>query len=430
MKTLPDLVSTLTAPRSVHGRDALIFVPGLFPEAGVRSADAAARRISCALDENALTRDARFPTLEGTEETFGEGSTTRKVTVLRRDVSGTEVPIVDVFDFRYHDTLINGFDKRPPIRQALPVVGTLLAALGRVAASIRRPAKTATEKFQVAYGLVIALGLVVYVVVLVATGAAAVVHPSPGAASIRDSMAFEKLKSLIVILSALGLFSTVGIRSILNTAATGVATASGYLATGERGAAMRGAFGRLLQHILESKVDGRPYDRIHVVAFSFGSIVALDAIFPVVKPADHLREIHSLVTIGCPFDFVRTYWPEYFDGRQAIPQSPATWLNVYAGADVLGSNFADAAPSAKGDGGQSTAGTKPRGIVLADGREERIPESLRYGPPGDLSDASVLEQLKLIGFRTHGRAYWEEAGSDSCFHDIVPRLYASHFALT
>jgi hypothetical protein len=423
------------------------------------------------LDENAKTRGARFPTLEGKDETIEGGHTTRKVTVSRRDAAGVDVPIVDVFDFQYHSTLINGFDKRPPIRQALSVVGTLLAALGRVIASVRRPAKTAAEKFQVAYGLVIALGLVTYVVVLVATGAAAIVRPSP-ASSGGDSVApqtpavtavvspparsgtlavwrasasrtistwrrfaseqlsFEKLKSLVVILSAIGLFSTVGIRSVLNTAATGAATASGYLATGDRVAAMRGAFGRLLQHVLESEVDGQRYDRIHVVAFSFGSIVALDALFPVVKPADHLRDIHSLVTIGCPFDFVRTYWPEYFEERQAISNVPSTWINVYAGADVLGSNFADSPPRANGESALSAPAGKPRGIVLAAGQEERIPQSLRYGPPGDLSDASILDQLRLIGFRLHARAYWEDIGSDSCFHDVVPLLYDSHYALT
>lgn len=495
----PDDVGRLTPPSpgspGARRRDAIIFVPGLFVEGGVQSADVAARRIARAFDENAATHAAQFLVLAGKDEAFAESHHTRKATVVRRDVDGTVLTIADVFDFRYHDTLVGGYQDRAPARQALAIAGTLLALLGRVMRSIRKPSKTASEKWQVAYGVLVMLGLVAYVGVLLATAIATLPHvlpgtskpdavaaaapttaaapavtptprpvapatPLPGAGrtpapagatsrreplvgraremgrralvtvvgtvrggwtALRSPAVLGRLQSLLVILTAIGLLRTQSLKTVLREVAAGTAAASAYLATGERAARMRGAFGRLLQHVLESKVDGQSYERIHVIAFSFGSVVALDSIFPVVRPAEHLRQISTLVTIGCPFDFIRTYWPTYFDERQAIPGAPARWLNVFAGADVLGSNFLDE-PVKK-------AVAKPRGIRMTNGGEERVPHSLRYGSSGNLANQPLSERLTLVGFRTHRRAYWDGADSDSCFHDIVPALYAGHDAM-
>ncbi|GLC27802.1 hypothetical protein [Roseisolibacter agri] len=468
----------------MHGRDAIIFVPGLFVEGGVQSADVAARRIARAFDENAATHDAQFLVLEGKDESLADDYRTRKATVVRLDVDGVELPIVDVFDFRYHDTLLGAYQNRTPARQALSITGTLLALFGRVMTSIRKPSKTAAEKWQVAYGVLVMLGLVAYVGVLLATAIATLPAVVPGSSNrqvavaspptttaspvttrtpqtrapapvggrrpgrpwierardtgrsvwagatgtaragwtaLRSPALLGRLQGLLVILTAIGLLRTQSLKTVLREVAAGAAAASAYLATGERAARVRGAFGRLLQHVLESKVEGRAYERIHVVAFSFGSVVALDSIFPVVRPAHHLGRISTLVTIGCPFDFIRTYWPRYFDDRQGLPDAPGKWLNVFAGADVLGSNFLD--EPAK----QAVA--KPRGIRMTNGAEERIPESLRYGGVRDLADQPLSERLTLVGFRTHRRAYWDGVESDSCFHDIVPVLYAEHAAM-
>jgi hypothetical protein len=52
------------------------------------------------------------------------------------------------------------------------------------------------------------------------------------------------------------------------------------------------------------------------------------------------QSVHTLVTIGCPFDFVRTFWSDYFDeSRDYTDKVPLRWLNVYSPVDVLGSNF-------------------------------------------------------------------------------------------
>ena len=54
-----------------------------------------------------------------------------------------------------------------------------------------------------------------------------------------------------------------------------------------------------------------------------------------------LSTVKNLVTIGCPFDMVRTYWPNYFINRQRQSNAPVQWINIYAPLDVFGSNFRD-----------------------------------------------------------------------------------------
>lgn len=83
---------------------------------------------------------------------------------------------------------------------------------------------------------------------------------------------------------------------------------------------------------------------IHVLGYSFGGIVALDVLCPGEGSAtsQRLSRVRSPVTVGCPADFVRLYYPEYFRGRRQMVEV-ATWTNLFIPADVLGSNFIDSA---------------------------------------------------------------------------------------
>ena len=86
----------------------------------------------------------------------------------------------------------------------------------------------------------------------------------------------------------------------------------------------------------------REYRYVNVIAFSFGSVVAIDNIFPAGwKPVPRTQIINNLVTIGCPFDLFRMMWKHYFDDRMLLPGVPSCRINVYSPLDILGSNFRD-----------------------------------------------------------------------------------------
>src|SRR5207247_5225157 len=85
-------------------------------------------------------------------------------------------------------------------------------------------------------------------------------------------------------------------------AATGYVSVMSYFRYGERRGDLSGNLARLMQHLAErGKVK---YSRVDLVAYSFGTIVALDALFPPRgQSVRTFSDIGRLVTIGCPFDF-------------------------------------------------------------------------------------------------------------------------------
>jgi len=131
-----------------------------------------------------------------------------------------------------------------------------------------------------------------------------------------------------------------------------------YLAFGPRRRDVIGQMDSLLKAVLRSG----HYRDIHIVGYSFGTIVAMDAIYrpcgggvsttgdeeqreevvAVGAPPPEYSHIKSLVTFGCPFDLVRSYMPWYFSNdrkRWQDRNSNARWTNIWIPSDVFGSNF-------------------------------------------------------------------------------------------
>lgn len=191
-----------------------------------------------------------------------------------------------------------------------------------------------------------------------------------------------------------------------------------YFSFAERRAEITG----LMDQRIEELAEAHPgYSRFAVLAYSFGSIVALDAFCPPDEQrARRLARVDTLVTIGSPYDFVLTYWPDYFAGRDPRHRPPARWLNVYSPVDVLGSRFDKSGlrERAGGAGPEDSCGGDRR---LAHGpteevafRENFVTEQLGW-----------LQTFLLVGLRAHSM-YWSprESSERNCLHLVVPRLLA------
>lgn len=256
----------------------------------------------------------------------------------------------------------------------------------------------------------------------------------------------EWLHLFVIWLTAIGLLTKFDVKAWIEQTGIEVVAADKYLSVDERRGSLQGQFAALLNHLAEK--DDVKYDTIHVIGYSFGSIVALDALFPHNKPGPRFDRIDTLVTIGCPFDFIRTYWPDYFKGRKRREGTPRRWINIYARADVLGSNFRDEQTHSLMNifgGGQSKSVDEQsllRGIemVYEESANKNVvdapsddtsvkdaasdnklypDDNLLYGKDKSLEEYRRIERLLLIGFQKH-QAYWEgEEGQDVNSYDLV-----------
>jgi hypothetical protein len=149
----------------------------------------------------------------------------------------------------------------------------------------------------------------------------------------------QPLWTSLALLGAAVVVFTRRYEQALENAATTLVCAWNYLSEGAERDAISGQLTALLQALGEREA---PYADIHLLSYSFGSVAAMDALFPLdERPASGYGALRTFVTVGCPFDLLRTYFPHYFDGRTRLVDDDLQWVNVYCPHDVLGSNFRD-----------------------------------------------------------------------------------------
>src|SRR5262249_21453164 len=138
---------------------------------------------------------------------------------------------------------------------------------------------------------------------------------------------------------------------------------------------------------LLDRVNERPEIRtVHVVGFSFGALLVLDTLYPAVDRPAPIQQVHSMVTIGCPFDLIRMLNPPYAQGRAAATRDPARWTNISQPIDVAASNFAD------GDDKTKTAST---GLLLSDGTVRKPDVNCVWNRQSRLTPANFLMLASL-----------------------------------
>jgi hypothetical protein len=400
----------------VSVRDAVIYVPGLFAD-GDQVTDRIALRIASALNLTSPP-EVSFSVSPGTDESVGQAGQwkVRGVTIMKRpDAETPDTPLIDVYELDYAADFRRVAEKRPPIVQAIHVAALVVLNAWPVLRSLFAKSKSLGHRIQAFYGVVILAVMVLYAGTMIYASYAAVqdarsVHaetsPKTPTSAPKPTEKRSYIEAAILVMTALGLFSKKSLKEGLTKVGVEACGALGYIAYGMRASVLTGAVSNLVDHILQEAPKRRvKYRRLHLVAYSFGSVVALDALFPRGggDPPDRARDIDSLITIGCPFDFIRGYWPSYFKGRGGFAGAPKHWLNVYRNDDVLASNFVDV-----GDERMAREGASTRGIVGdADGTVICKPQNQQYGSGEPIGINGVL----LAGFRAHGD-YWQHGETD------------------
>lgn len=366
----------------------LIYAPGLGTYAE-NTADNIADVLARTLDW--LDPDATFGT-----KTDPAVKTARGLRTAKTIVDGQNQPVLQLFELDYLPALEPTSSTAGPSVVPGLVRSATLAVIGGLKwwAALRRPAKTAKAKFQLLVGFVAAGALIFTALVALYSALVAIGLSVPGSGIFGETGAPWTFG-----ISSLGLVITwTALRkSILSLAAT-VERLIRFVGND-------GAVADTTSVILDEAVDGLRKNewngKVHLLGFSFGSLVLYEAMFPrensmrLPKPVE---AIASLTTIGCPLDMVRLYVPSFTNNRsERRPQLP--WINIFNAADIFASNLMNRDDSSEGQGS-------------ALDNVSRTPESIRY----------LDENLSLFRIFSSGKihaGYWGPPERANCFERLA-----------
>ena len=282
----------------------------------------------------------------------------------------------------------------PPgaVRSTMYAVGGVFTMLK----AFRSPAKGGKAKFQLGYALFFAVVLA-FSAITAAAGALVAIVPGDwlpdGVQNALDSIA---VPAGVVAVGGWAVFR----RKLLAISAS-VQRNLRYLNDGRH----RDTVALTLDDAVDGLRQSGWTGPLHVLGYSFGSLVAIDALLPLAShPSVNPRiggNVATLTTVGCPFDFVRLFKRGY-GGQRESRVDGLSWVNVFIPADVLASNLQD------GKDDNATDSPKTIGGVTPDVRQ--------YGD-------DQLELIKVFtakGLRTHG-GYWGGPDEASCFDMLLDR---------
>ena len=182
-------------------------------------------------------------------------------------------------------------------------------------------------------------------------------------------------------------------------------TIDNYIQYGEQSQIIQGNLDALIEYIVEN--DENP--TIHLHTYSFGSVIALDALFPLGnEPSANIQNnINLLITVGAPYEFINNYYPNFYSKRINVMSEKIEWINVYSTMDAFASNFRK----------DNKVGEAKYGIM---GRKE-VPINLNY-------EIARREKYNIFSFLTlkhitMHQSYWDDSKSgQSCTRLIFNKM--------
>jgi hypothetical protein len=152
-----------------------------------------------------------------------------------------------------------------------------------------------------------------------------------------------------------------------------------------------------LDNLVDYIVQHESNKKIHFHTYSFGSIIALDTLFPIdSEPNKNIKNrVNLLVTIGAPYEFINNYYPNFYKNRKDIMTKKIQWINVYSLLDAFASNFRY----------DNKAGEANFGIL----NKQESPININYENNHNVFDFLALKQIYMH------ESYWDDSKSgQSC----------------
>ncbi len=443
-------------------RDAILYVPGIGDVWDQKALGGLASQVAAAMGRQ----------LDGGRQFRCEASKDgRCCSILVRDSDGdagvTDRPLIDLYALDYRRTIIDDFEARTPFKKCLLLFAATFGSSPRFTRMLFRRGISPIpprERFQIWYAMLLISLTWVYLLLLVAALVPAIQAAwSPAIDATFNAVprsqdwwahawafarnAWNAFASRAPALIALGTFLwalvTPSVKAKIEAMMTNTYCLYQYLNFGDMDRLA------VMLHDRVAEVKDLGYRNVHVVSYSFGTVVAFNAFFPTArKPLHRLEDVGALISIGFPFDMVRTYWPRYFLNRQAAPDMPRLWLNVYSPLDILSSNIRNDGkiagpdpeilkdcfrPNPEQDPVQARSAAVTAAPVAADdgagpsGPIVPSPVNVAMHNAPDTTDFTFWESLTLMGLRMH-TGYWNPADprAMNCFDEVLAILYRAH----
>lgn len=199
-------------------------------------------------------------------------------------------------------------------------------------------------------------------------------------------------------------------KTLITSLATEFACVDKYIENGEQSQAILGNLDLLVEYIAEKE----PESKIHYHCYSFGTIIALDSLFPVGNiPSTNLRtKSELLITIGTPYEFINSYYPNFYNNRCAVMANAITWLNIFSIADALATNF-------RNDMKRGPAEFGIKEVSL-------LPVNINYEITSD-KNMTLFNFITMDSIRMH-KCYWDSSSNgQSCirllYHEMNQRQF-------
>lgn len=276
------------------------------------------------------------------------------VTIVKHENSVTET-LYKLYDFQYHEILTEKFKRNNILVKSLILLSLVLRKTPQLFLRLFKRGDY-DRPYQTFYAFVILFIISFAIVSLIPATIDMMPIDISITKSIKDflsavgiklnnpdydiSIFLNKLRTVaknMVPITTFVLLIVPESKTILTTMATEFACVDRYIRNGDQSQIVLGNLDLLIEFIAERE----PAAGLHIHSYSFGSIVAMDLIYPLGRiPNKNTQDrIKLLVTVGNPYEFVNAYYSEFFKNRCNLMDERLTWINIYSIADALATNF-------------------------------------------------------------------------------------------
>jgi len=348
---------------------------------------------------------------------YSPGNSTTFVTIHER--KGDElVPVYRLYDYQYHEILTSRFNAFSIIvKNAWLLMLVLRKIPDMFLAPFRR--RGFAHPYQTLYVFLIFLIIAFSVLVMLpmtiemARGYLSNLDVEKKEAAnvlmafweMLQSPLFHVLVPLVTVTNGLLLLIPQA-KTFLLMLATEFVCANDYLEHGQQRQLVLGHLDLLLEFIAETE---KP-EAVDIHTFSFGSIIAIDFLFPFGHKVSGNTEryVKTLITIGTPVEFVDSYYPHFYDDRSNVMADKLRWVNVFSSGDALATNF-------RKDSLKKEAMYGIRNVNL-------IPKNINY-EVGNIRTSGPIAFLQMNSVRIHGM-YWDSSPlGQSCLRSVYHELH-------